>query len=98
MPYGDADIKRLVGVTMKSVVNEGDEQTAATEKATRLLVAIALVGCARPPLPSVTPPMSDSDVITVCVTDRYRRPWCWTGDVREWRPRVVVTTTAGDSP
>lgn len=73
-------------------------ETAATEKATRLLVAIALVGCARPPLPSVTPPMSDSDVITVCVTDRYRRPWCWTGDVREWRPRVVVTTTAGDSP
>ena len=28
--YGDADIKRLVGVTMKSVVNEGDEQLVFT--------------------------------------------------------------------
>ena len=24
--YGDADIKRMVGVTMKSVVNDGDDQ------------------------------------------------------------------------
>lgn len=61
-------------------------------RAPRLLFATALVGCARTPLPCVALPVSDSDVITVCVVDSDHRPWCWTGDVREWRPRVAVTT------
>lgn len=54
------------------------------------MLPLALLGCAsRPPLQCAT--TVPVDVITVCVSDKYQHPYCWTGDVGEWKPRVIVS-------
>ena len=54
------------------------------------MFTLVLLGCAsRPPLPCAT--TVPVDVITVCVSDKYQHPYCWTGDVGEWKPRVIVS-------